>query len=134
MMEELIIRIGKLVREKRLGLGYTTQELADKLEVSAGLINNIENSKTDSFNLSFMSRLCSALDISLISLLAKDTSQIKDMLNTSKNIPESLSHQINTIIDEYINTAIKLSFNDDKLDAICSKILYELRFINKVSE
>ncbi len=133
-MENLIIRIGKLVREKRLGLGYTTQELADKLEVSAGLINNIENAKTDSFNLSFMGRLCSALDVPLISILASNTEDISKLLNISNNIPEALSYQINEIIQEYIKVAIKFNFNADKLDMITDKILCELRFVNKIIE
>ena len=35
--------LGNLIRSKRKYCGYSTQELADKIGISAGSINNIEN-------------------------------------------------------------------------------------------
>lgn len=53
-MEELIIRIEKLVIEKLFEKECSTQELAEELSVSAELINTIKNRKTDILNLTLM--------------------------------------------------------------------------------
>jgi len=45
MGDEMIIRIGNKIREKRRARGLTLQELADKAEVSKGLISQIENGR-----------------------------------------------------------------------------------------
>lgn len=134
-MEELIIRIGKLVKEKRLEKGYSTQELAEKLSVSAGLINNIENGKTDTFNLTLMEKLCSILSIDVISLLAIKAEDISKLLTTSSHdIPEDLSMQINKLSEEYIKAAIKLNFNEKKLETMLNKLLYEINFISEIEK
>lgn len=49
-MSKLINNAGNLIRSKRKEKGYSTQKLAKLLNVSPGLINNIENGKTDTFN------------------------------------------------------------------------------------
>lgn len=133
-MENLIIRIGKLVKEKRLEKEYSTQELADKLEVSSGLVNNIENGKTDTFNIALMKKLCSILGIEVISLLADKTDHISKFLNISQDIPENLSIQINKLNDEYIKAAIKLNFNDNKLETMLNKLLYEVNFLSEIED
>jgi transcriptional regulator with XRE-family HTH domain len=133
-MDDLITRIGKLVKERRLSKGYSTQELADKLSVSTGLINNIENSKTDTFNVTLMSKLCSELDISIPALLLENPQSIKDSLAIHNNIPESLSIHINRIIEEYALAAIKLNFNTDKLEKLSKKLLHEIKFVTSIYE
>lgn len=133
-MEELIIRIGKLVKQKRLEKGYTTQELAEKLDVSVGLVNNIENGKTDTFNIALMDKLYSTLDIELISLLANKTDDILKFLNVSHEVPKNLSKNINILIDEYLGAAIKLNFNNKKLETILNKIIYEIKFLSEVEK
>jgi len=133
-MEDLIIRIGKLVKEKRLDKEYSTQELAEKLTVSAGLVNNIENGRTDTFNIALMEKLCSTLDIDVLSLLADRTAHISKLLNNSHEIPENLSEQINRLTDEYIKVAINLNFNDKKLETILNKLIYELNYISEIEK
>ncbi|HII4452642.1 helix-turn-helix domain-containing protein [Clostridium perfringens] len=49
-MSKLINNAGNLIRSKHKEKGYSIQELAKLLNVSPGLINNIENGKTDTFN------------------------------------------------------------------------------------
>ena len=46
MTEDIIIQISNKIKEKRKGKGITIQELADKAEVSKGLISQIENNRT----------------------------------------------------------------------------------------
>ena len=69
--------LGNLIRSKRKYCGYSTQELADKIGISAGSINNIENAKTDTFNLKLLNDLSNTLDTDLYLALSKNT-QSKD--------------------------------------------------------
>jgi transcriptional regulator with XRE-family HTH domain len=46
MQEDIIIQISTKIKEKRKAKGITVQELADKAEVSKGLISQIENNRT----------------------------------------------------------------------------------------
>jgi len=46
MTEDIIIQISAKIKEKRKAKGITIQELADKAEVSKGLISQIENNRT----------------------------------------------------------------------------------------
>ncbi|NML35813.1 helix-turn-helix domain-containing protein [Chitinophaga sp. G-6-1-13] len=46
MTEDIIIQISNRIKEKRKAKGITIQELADKAEVSKGLISQIENNRT----------------------------------------------------------------------------------------
>ncbi|WP_406825229.1 helix-turn-helix domain-containing protein [Pedobacter sp. KACC 23697] len=46
MQEEILLQISGKIKERRKALGITVQELADKAEVSKGLISQIENSRT----------------------------------------------------------------------------------------
>ncbi len=46
MQEDIIIQISNKIKEKRKSKGITVQELADKAEVSKGLISQIENNRT----------------------------------------------------------------------------------------
>lgn len=128
-MKDIIIRIGKLVKEKRIEKGYSTQELAEKLEVSSGLVNNIENGKTDTFNIELMEKLSSVLDMEILPLLVNKSDDVRKMLSITKDIPENLSGQINKVIEAYIKAAIELNFNDRKLEALLNKLLYEIEFM-----
>lgn len=46
MTEDIIIQISNKIKEKRKSKGITIQELADKADVSKGLISQIENNRT----------------------------------------------------------------------------------------
>lgn len=46
MQEDIIIQISTKIKEKRKAKGITVQELADKADVSKGLISQIENNRT----------------------------------------------------------------------------------------
>ena len=46
MREVIIIQISNKIKEKRKAKGITVQELADKADVSKGLISQIENNRT----------------------------------------------------------------------------------------
>ena len=69
-MNKLTINAGNLIKYKRKVKGYSTQELAKLLDVSPGLINNIENAKTDTFNLELLYKISSTLDIPITDILS----------------------------------------------------------------
>lgn len=46
MQEDIIIQISNKIKEKRKAKGMTVQELADRADVSKGLISQIENNRT----------------------------------------------------------------------------------------
>ncbi|GAA0534025.1 helix-turn-helix domain-containing protein [Chitinophaga japonensis] len=46
MTEDIIIQISNKIKEKRKSRGITIQELADRADVSKGLISQIENNRT----------------------------------------------------------------------------------------
>ena len=46
MTEDIIIQISNKIKEKRKAKGITIQELADRAQVSKGLISQIENNRT----------------------------------------------------------------------------------------
>ncbi|CCJ33520.1 helix-turn-helix domain-containing protein [Caloramator australicus] len=127
-MDEIIVRIGKLIREKRLIKGYSTQELADLIGVSAGLINNIENARNDTFNLELLSKLCSALDIPFISVFPINTKEFKEIILSNQLNSTDIQEQINNLISNYINAAEKLKYNPLKLNKLLEKLIYEIEF------
>lgn len=133
-MDDLIIRIGKLVKEKRLEREFSTQCLAEKLDVSAGLINNIENGKTDTFNVVLMNKLCSTLGIDIISLLANKVDDVLDLHNISRDMPVELSVYTEKLIHEYARAAIELNFNSSKLETLLNKLIYEINFVVDINK
>ncbi|WP_017413922.1 helix-turn-helix domain-containing protein [Clostridium tunisiense] len=56
---------GEKVREYRKKKDLTTLELSDQLNISSGLLNNIENGKSDSFQLELLNKMVQVLNIPL---------------------------------------------------------------------
>lgn len=54
---------GEKVREYRKKKDLTTLELAEQLNISSGLLNNIENGKSDSFQLELLNKMVQVLDV-----------------------------------------------------------------------
>lgn len=132
-MDEIIVRIGKLIREKRLEKGYTVQKLADMLDVSIGLISNIENAKTDAFNLELLIKLCNILDISLFSFFSQNISETKLLLD-SNNTPKEIKQLYDRITNTFIEAAIKVNYDEKKLKLLTDKIVSEINFFNNLIE
>ncbi|SEN15006.1 transcriptional regulator, XRE family with cupin sensor [bacterium A37T11] len=64
MKEDILIKIGNQIKERRKNKGITIQELADKASVSKGLISQIENSRAIP-SLMVLIEIIRALDIDL---------------------------------------------------------------------
>lgn len=131
-MEDLAVKIGKIIREKRNEKGYTTQELANKVGVSAGLINNIENARTDTFNLKLLFDLCDCLNIPVQSLVQIDLEEFKNFYLSTQNVTKALAGRLNLVIDKFIETAIKNNYDEKFLDFITQKLLYEIEFYDQL--
>lgn len=56
---------GEKVKDYRKKKDLTTLELAEKLNISSGLLNNIENGKSDSFQLELLNKMVQVLNIPL---------------------------------------------------------------------
>lgn len=138
MMDNFYVELGRLIREKRLEKNLSTQELADKLGVSNGFISNLENAKTDTFNIDLMISVSNTLDISLLNFLpiSEDTIYSNDILKPSqkKEVPETikelLSENIDTIINNYLSSIKRHDYSKEFIAKITDKLLGELKYIN----
>lgn len=124
--------LGDLIRYKRKDCGYSTQELADKIGVSAGLINNIENAKTDTFNLQLLNDLSDTLDIDLCSVLSKKNINQNYSINTIQ-INEDIANKHNELI--YKLTSL-INNNSNKINTICllDKLLNEIKYFDMLTK
>ena len=89
--------IGRRIQNARLEQNLKQEELADKIGVSAGSINNIENAKTDTFNLKLLNDLSDALDIDLCLVLSKKHINQNYSINHIK-INEDIANKYNELI------------------------------------
>lgn len=133
LMKELIVNAGNLIKNRRKAKGLSTSELAHTLNISPGLLNNIENSKTDCFNLELLYSISNALDISVIDIISYDISNI---LNESLQINElssSVKEQIITLIKSLTLISNNDNWNYEKTTLLFKKLNDEILFLNKIS-
>ena len=132
-MNKLTINAGNLIKYNRKVKGYSTQELAKLLDVSPGLINNIENAKTDTFNLELLYKISSTLDIPITDILSYNMDTI--LTSALDNNPEMSSLKLN--LEPLLKAIIQISNNknltSDKVDIFLDKVVDDINFYNKIS-
>ena len=132
-MNKLTINAGNLIKYNRKVKGYSTQELAKLLDVSPGLINNIENAKTDTFNLELLYKISSTLDIPITDILSYNMDTI--LTSAFDNNPEMSSLKLN--LEPLLKAIIQISNNknltSDKVDIFLDKVVDDINFYNKIS-
>lgn len=132
-MNKLTINAGNLIKYKRKVKGYSTQELAKLLDVSPGLINNIENAKTDTFNLELLYKISSTLDIPITDILSYNLDTI--LTSALDNNPEMSYLKLN--LEPLLKAIIQISNNknltSDKVDIFLDKVVDDINFYNKIS-
>ena len=132
-MNKLAINAGNLIKYKRKVKGYSTQELAKLLDVSPGLINNIENAKTDTFNLELLYKISSTLDIPITDIISYNMDTI--LTSAFDNNPEMSSLKLN--LEPLLKAIIQISNNknltSDKVDIFLDKVVDDINFYNKIS-
>ena len=132
-MNKLVVNTGNLIKDKRKSKGYSTQQLAKLLDVSPGLINHIENAKTDTFNLELLYKVSSTLDIPVTDIISYNLDTLFD-----SNIDKSTESEIfNIEIKQLIKSLIQLSNNKNwssaKMDMLIEKLINDINLHNKIS-
>lgn len=118
--------LGNLIRSKRKDCRYSTQELADKLGVSAGLINNIEHAKTDTFNLKLLNDLSNALDIDLYLALSQNTRNKNYSFNNPQPT-EDISNKHNELLYK-LTSLINSNTNKINIAILLDKLINEINY------
>lgn len=118
--------LGNLIRSKRKYCGYSTQELADKIGISAGSINNIENAKTDTFNLKLLNDLSNALDIDLYLALSKNI-QNKNYSFNNLNPTEDISNKHDELLYK-LTSLINSNTNKINIAILLDKLINEINY------
>ena len=128
MSDNLSKKLGELIKYKRKDYKYSTQELANKLGVSAGLINNIEHAKTDTFNLKLLNNLSTTLDIDLFLMLSKETTNQNNFLN---NI-DTTELILNKYNDFFVKLSSLINNNSPSINIInlLDKLLVEIKYFD----
>lgn len=118
--------LGNLIRSKRKYCGYSTKELADKIGISAGSINNIENAKTDTFNLKLLNDLSNALDTDLYLALSKNT-QSKNYSFNNLNPTEDISNKHDELLYK-LTSLINSNTNKINIAILLDKLINEINY------
>ena len=118
--------LGNLIRSKRKYCGYSTQELADKIGISAGSINNIENAKTDTFNLQLLNDLSNALDIDLYLALSQNT-QNKNYSFNNLQPTEDISNKHDELLYK-LTSLINSNTNKINIAILLDKLINEINY------
>lgn len=129
-MNELLIKLGNLIRTNRKYNKYSTKELADKLQVSSGLINNIENGKTDSFNLALLNNLSAILEINIIDFISLNLNNTNSLSFNNKDIENKymlLTSQLNNLV-------FSNKIDDNTTILLLDKLLIELNFFDSLKK
>ncbi|WP_288221640.1 helix-turn-helix transcriptional regulator [uncultured Clostridium sp.] len=132
-MDKLVIDAGKLIKYKRKVKGYSTQELAKLLNVSPGLINNIENAKTDTFNIELLYKISSTLDIPVTDILSYNLDAILTSIFDNLEISSSLKFNLKPLLKALIQLSNNQNLSSDKIDMFLKKLVDDINFYNKLS-
>lgn len=132
-MNKLAINAGNLIKYKRKVKGYSTQELAKLLDVSPGLINNIENAKTDTFNLELLYKISSTLDIPITDILSYNMDTILTSAFDNNSEMSSLKLNLEPLLKAIIQISNNKNLTSDKVDIFLDKVVDDINFYNKIS-
>ena len=124
--------LGNLIRSKRKYCGYSTQELADKIGISAGSINNIENAKTDTFNLKLLNDLSNALDIDLYLALSQNT-QNKNYSFNNLQPTEDISNKHDELLYK-LTSLINSNTNKINIAILLDKLINEINYFYTLTD
>lgn len=106
--------INELIKTYRKSNKLSTKSLSDKLNKSSGLINNLENGKSDVFNINLLSNIIKELDIPINEVLSSLILDLSD--NTSSSslpIDEVVSRKALALIDIELRYILATSKNKE---------------------
>jgi|GEM_PF-1734332 len=141
-MGEVYKQFGKIVRKYRKQKNYSTQKLAEILNVSTGLINNIENGKNDVFKLDLFISLVEELEIPPEDLGTLFNSKpyfsftqsnpqefILELKTKSNNSQILIKESLSKIINLYINVLEKSNYDKRLIELLSNSISQQLEVI-----
>lgn len=144
-MDKIYIKLGNIIRHYRKSKNYSTAEIAEKLNISAGLINNLENGRNDVFKLELLSDFFTELNIPIEELFELIPTNLKLIyfenkhLHIQKNNWESnenielIKYNLDFIIKYYINTVYEYNCNKDAVENITKNIIINLETIKNLN-
>lgn len=132
-MNNLILNVGNIIKSHRKAKGLSTQDLASLLHVSAGLINNIENSKTDCFNLELLYSISNILEVPVTDIISYNIDNIFDEVSPNVEFSPSIKLQIAQLIKSLITISNNPNWNPEKLSLLIQKLNNDITFLNKIS-
>lgn len=133
-MNELLIKLGNLIRTNRKYNKYSTKELADKLQVSSGLINNIENGKTDSFNLTLLNNLSTTLEIDIINFISLNLNNTNLSFSNFSTDNKDIEDKYIVISSQLTNLVFSNKLDDNTIILILDKLLIELNYFDSLQK
>lgn len=125
-------QFGKSIRKYRNAKSLTTAELAERLDVSPGLINNIENAKYDVFKFDLLNKLLDELDVPLAEVMPVNldnnaVNHIKKQKNFVTNELTINDSQylifINTITSKYASLISEFDYNEEKVKVLSEHLI-----------
>lgn len=127
-------QLGQTIKKYRNKKGYTLIQLADKLQISIGLLSNIENSKTDSFQLKLLNNIIQELDIPLEELKIFSKSYPIEKLDMFSIDLNKMKDSLEKLINSFITTASELSFNENQISLMTDILITQLNLTSKFIE
>ncbi|MFT9497788.1 helix-turn-helix domain-containing protein [Anaerosolibacter sp.] len=144
-MYKIYDELGKKVRMRRKEKNYTTAELAERLGISAGLVNNIENAKYDVFRLELLLQITNELNVSLGELLQLNTLDVRNIEFNENFLPsietqgedtqediQFCNHQLNLVIRSFLTTISEYGITRENIETISNHILHEFDTLVKL--
>lgn len=113
--------LGKQVKRYRKEKKLSTSELAERLEISTGLLNNIENYRHDVFKLQLLNKIIDELELSpneLIYLPSKNGAAIKPVTLQNNELTDLCNKHLQAIIDSYITTIQHYSYSKESIEKV----------------
>lgn len=132
--------LGQTIKKYRLNKSYSTQQLSDILNVSAGFINHLENGKNDAFKLDLLLRLIKELDIPLNEISPFNSSFIEPdfipNIETLKNNSEYnlISNTLSLIINSYLKCIKEFNYKPELIQAVSSHLVSELNYTKNIKD
>jgi transcriptional regulator with XRE-family HTH domain len=122
-------KLGKLVKFYRKEKHLTTSTLAENLDVSVGLINNIENGRNDVFKLELFEKLIKELDIPLEELFnihPMDLYTVIESYRITAKEQISINVNLNQIIETYLDTISRYDYDIESIEYITTNLITTL--------
>lgn len=99
------IKIGNKLKNLRLSKNLTTQQVADKVNVSQSYISRFENDKAIP-DVDMLNRILIALDSDLATFFCENMKLPADILELLDTV-KTLSPEARKMLNEFLNTVIK---------------------------